>query len=64
MRPHFVDHPDQRELIEQIAGLEVDAIEQVLDPPVIRGAGAADQSVDFVAFLEEQLAPGTIRPGR
>ena len=55
MRPHFVDDPDQRELIEEVTGLEVDAVEQVLDPPVIRGAGSADQSVDLIALLEEQL---------
>ena len=55
MRPHFIDHLDQRELIQEVTGLEVDAVEQVFDAPVIRGAGSADQSVDLVAFLEEQL---------
>ena len=37
----------------------MDAIEQVLDAPVIRGAGAANHAVDLVALLEQQL--GEIR---
>ena len=58
--PDVVDDADQRQLIEQVGRLERDAIEQVLDAPVVGRAGAADDPEDLVALLEQQL--GEIRP--
>ena len=55
-----LDHAHQRQLVEQIGRPQRDAIEQVLDPPQIRGARAPDDAGDFVALLEEQLRE--IRP--
>src|SRR4029079_15307784 len=55
VRPHRVDDPDQRQLIEQVRRVQEDAIEQVLDAPEVGGAGAAHQAVDLVALLEEQF---------
>ena len=44
--------------------MQLDAFEQVLDAPVVRGAGTADDAVDLVAFAEEQLGEiGTVLTG-
>ena len=64
VRAHAVDHPNQRQLIEQIGRMQRDAFEQVLDSPVVRRAGTADDAVHFVAFAEEELGEiGTVLTG-
>src|SRR5262249_45521771 len=54
-RPHRVDDLDERQLIEEVGRVQVNAIEHLLDAPVIRRAGAADDRVDLVALVEQEL---------
>ena len=55
VRLDVVDDADQRELIEQVGGPERDAIEQMLDAPVVRGAEAAGDADHLVVVVEQQL---------
>src|SRR5262249_46667596 len=54
-RPHRVDDLDERQLIEEVGRVQVNAIEDLLDAPVIRRAGAADDRVDLVALVRPEL---------
>jgi hypothetical protein len=47
-------------LIEQIRRTEIQSIENVLNPPQIRRAGAANDTDDFVPLLKQQF--GKVRP--
>ena len=51
MWPDFVDQAQQRQLIEQVGGLERDSIQQVLDAPDVRGAQAPHHPDDFIALF-------------
>ena len=55
VRPHVLDQPDEGELVQQIGGPQLDAVEQVLDAPVVRGAEAAGDPDHLVPPVEEQL---------
>ena len=55
VRPDLVDHPEQRQLIEQVGRLQDETIEQMLDPPVVRRAETPDHAEDLVPLLEQQL---------
>ena len=56
LRPaDLVDHPEERELIEEVGRLERDAIEDVLDAPEVGRTRPPDGADDVVAFLEQQL---------
>ncbi len=50
---------DQGELIEQVAGPQLDAVEQVLDAPEIRRRGTSHHADHAVTLVEEEL--GKIR---
>jgi len=63
VRAHFVDEADDRQLIEQIGRLERNAIEQMLDAPEIRRAGAARRADHLVALREQQFGEvGSVLP--
>jgi hypothetical protein len=63
VRPDFVDHADERELIEQSAGLIVIRSSRMLNAPEVRRARAAHGADDFVSFREEQFREvGSVLP--
>ncbi len=60
VRLHPLDHADERQLVEQVCGVQGEPVEQVLDAGDVRGAGAPDDPRHLVPLLEEQL--GEIGP--
>ena len=60
MRPDLVNQSDDGELVEQIGGSNRQPIEQMLNAPVIRRAGATHRAHDLVAFVQQEL--GEVRP--
>ena len=55
----LVEQADDRQLIEEIARAQRDAIAQMLDAPVVRRAQPPDDAEDLVSLLEQEL--GEIR---
>ena len=49
------DCADQRELVEQVARDQRDAVEDVLDALVVGGGLATGEAKDFVAFVEQEF---------
>ena len=56
MRLDFMKQTDERQLVEQIGRLQRDPIQEVLDPPEIRGTGSTDDADDFVLFSSRSSA--------
>ena len=52
---HVLDHPHERQLVEQIRRTQRDAVEQVLDAPQVGRARAPDDAGHVVALVEQQL---------
>ncbi len=60
MRPDVVHQVHQRELIEQVGLVQMDAVAQMLDPLEAFGARASDHAVDFVSFVQQERSQ--VRP--
>ena len=55
-RPDVAEHPNERELVEQIRRPKSDPVEQVLDAPQVRRARPPDDAEDFVPLVEKQFS--------
>jgi hypothetical protein len=55
LRLRVVQQGDQRELVEEIALAQVDAVLEVRDPLELIAGRAADHAVDRIALLEKEL---------
>ena len=56
----LLDGPDEREPVEQVGRVELDAIQQVRDPVEVGMAQSADDAGDLVPVVEQQF--GQVRP--
>ena len=55
MRPDLVNEPDERQLIEQVARLDRDAVEQMLHAPEVGRARPPHRADHLVALREQQF---------
>ena len=55
VRPDLVNEPDERQLIEQVARLDRDAVEQMLHAPEVGRACPPDRPEHLVALREQQF---------
>jgi len=59
-----LQRPGQAVLVDEVAVVQREAVADVVDPPGVEGAAAADEAVDLVSLLQEQLGEiAAVLPG-